>query len=228
MKKLSRRELLAGLAFAAPSVLAASRSLAQAYRPSSEPITAPAVDEVAGSRVMLYGDRLETEYVAGGWMPDGKGLRQDVACRDNPHGGRCCIRAGYRLADNGWVGIGWLWLNKFEGHSRRPPDLYRLLQAQRGDHIVLRLWARSKDRAWVKLQCGGGSGDSIAFPVNTDPDWLQLTPEWKRYELDLTKQDLSGVIQIFGTFLDREHNSDLDKPVVEWDLDDVYLVKLQS
>jgi len=202
--------------------------LAQAYRPSGRPLEPQPEDEVAGTRFLLFGDRLETEWIPGGFMPDGRGLGQDTNCKDDPHGGKYCIRVKYKLADNSWVGVGWLWLNLFSDHPRRPPELYKAVKSQKGDRIVLRFWARSKDRAWVKFQAGGGNGDSVAFPVNTDPVWRQLESDWQRLEVDLSKEDLTGVIQVFGAFLDREHNSDLDKPVVTFDLDDVYLVKLKN
>ncbi len=231
MKTLTRRELLAVFGGAAVWALMAARLPAQTYQPSGKPIEAKtADDEVPGSRVMLYGDKVAEmlEYIPGGWMPDGRGVMQDVACKDNPHGGKLCIRAGYKPAQNSWIGIGWLWENKFENHTRRPPDLFKSLKAKMGDRIVLRFWARSKDRATVKFQAGGGNGDSIRFPTNTDPVLIQLTAEWKRYEIDLTKEDLTGVTQVFGSFLDRANNDELGKPVVEWDLDDVYLVKLKE
>jgi hypothetical protein len=230
MTVIHRREVLAVAVGAVLLALAPTRVSAQTPPPSGKPPAAKDDDEVPGARVLLYADKVaeSQEYIPGGWMPDGRGLTQDVACKDKPHGGKLCIRAGYKLAQNSWVGIGWLWENKFLKHTRKPPDLFKLLKAKQGDHVVLRFWARSRDLASVKFQAGGGNGDSIRFPVNTDPVWIDLTAEWKRYEIDLTNEDLTAVIQVFGSFLDREHNEGLNKAVVEWDLDDVYLVKLKD
>jgi hypothetical protein len=229
MRSFSRSVFLGLGATAAFLLLLVNRAPAQVHQPSGKPVNADvADDEVPESRVMLYSDKLDTEWIPGGWMPDGKGLMQNITCKESPHGGKYCIRCGYRLEENSWVGIGWLWLNKFQDHVRRPPNLFSRMNAKQGDHIVARFWARSKDRAWVKFQVGGGNGDSIAPGVTTDPDFIELSPEWKRYQIELTNQDISGVIQIFGSFLDRAHCEDLKLAVVQWDLDDIYFVKLKN
>lgn len=177
----------------------------------------------AGPPYYVYADK-PADFIPTGWMPDGRGLAQEVRCEDGPHAGKYCVRSQYRPQENSWAGIGW----ELDGqwNPNRKLDLFAKLQARPGDRIVLRFWARSKDRAWVKFIAGGGNGDSVREAITSKPEWVQLAPDWTRYEIDLTGKDLSGVVQAFACFLERDRNGGAGKGPLQWDLDEIYFVRL--
>jgi exo-beta-1,3-glucanase (GH17 family) len=185
----------------------------------------PGTADEAGPRYYVYDDK-PADYIPSGWMPDGRGLAQEVRCEDDPHAGKFFVRSQYRPQDNVWAGIGW----ELDGdwNPKRKLDLFAKLQAKPGDRIVLRFWARSKDRLSVKFIAGGGKGDSLGKAVTSQPEWGQLAPEWTRYEIDLTAQDLSGVVQAFACFLERDRNRGAGRGALQWDLDEIYFVRLAA
>jgi hypothetical protein len=69
----------------------------------------------------------------------------------------------------------------------------------------------------------GDISDSLAFPIATN--WLTLTPDWKRYEIDLTGKDLSSLVGGFLWVCDRAHNEERD---INFDLDTIYFVRVKG
>jgi hypothetical protein len=143
-------------------------------------------------------DEQDSDFRAGGWMPHGgPGLRTEIDCRDGPRFGEVCYRAKCDLSNDPWRGDAWLLDGEWE-HAKPRVDLFRKLSASRGDRIVIRFWARSPEAATVEFK-GAGSGSFAPSVV------LELTPEWRQYQIDLTGKDLS-VGCIFLWVMDRQRN----------------------
>ncbi len=213
------------LSLACGILLAAALVPAQPSEPRRSPAAPSDAAEEAGPRFYLFDDKT-ADYAPSGWMPNERGLTQELRCEDGAHSGKYCVRSQYRPQENSWSGIGW----ELDGQwtPNRKLDLFAKLQARPKNPVVLRFWARSKDRVWVKFVAGGGNNDSIPQPVTAKPEWVQLTPNWTRYEIDLTGQDLSALVQAFACFLEGGRNPGEDKRTLQWDLDEIYFVRLAA
>jgi hypothetical protein len=181
-------------------------------------------DEV-GPRYVVYEERSVEDYPPAMHMPDAVGIAQDTKYRENPHSGSVCYMGRYQLDRRPWVATAFT----LDGrpHAERNFDMFRRLEARRGDRIVLRFWARSPDAARAQFKVGGGDGDSLAFAVQTE--WIELEPSWRRYEIDLTDKDLTTLRFAFVWVMDRAHNDvqeRTDRRVATLMLDDVYFTKL--
>jgi len=183
-------------------------------------------DEV-GPRYFIYAEGPNDDYPFAGVMPDGQGVGQVTDCKENPHRGQFCYRGRYQIAKRPWVAVAAMLDGLFT--PERKFNMFNRLEAKPGDRIVVRFWARSSDRARVQFKAGGGDGDSLEFAVATD--WIELDPSWKRYEIDVTDQDLSGLRFAFVWAMDRAHN---DVPARENRatatvyLDDIYFTRVQK
>ncbi len=86
-------------------------------------------------------------------------------------------------------------------------------------------YARSDTNARIQvlvgLLSGKKFGDSLCEPVQTE--WLELTPEWKQYQLDLSdpELDISRICNGFTFRIDRDHQTHPALPV-QFMLDDIY------
>lgn len=184
-----------------------------------------ASDEV-GARTYVYrDDGSPREFVPAGWMPDGTGMSMSTAEKDAPHSPPDCIRIRCQLSEKPWLGVYFLLQGEWEPKQRF--NLIEKLAAKKGDPITCRFWARSKDKAVVQFKVGGVTkgdiSDSLAFPIATN--WLTLTPDWKRYEIDLTGKDLSSLVGGFLWVCDRAHNEERD---INFDLDTIYFVRVKG
>jgi exo-beta-1,3-glucanase (GH17 family) len=204
-------------------VIAANAAPPHESRTAGERAAATDADE-AGPRYYLFDDQ-SADYHPAGWMPDGRGLAQNERCDESPHSGRYCVRHLYKPGDATWAGIGW----ELDGRwtPGRQLNVFDKLKARPGDHVALRWWARSAGDAWLKFVTGGGQKDSVARPIGTKPEWTRLGPRWQQYQLDLTGCDLSGVVQAFAWFMERAR-CPAGVSGVQWDLDDLYYVKLRE
>ena len=181
------------------------------------------IDEIGKCFYVWKDDGVPGKFVPSGFMPDGEGISQGTAETDTPHSRPHCIRLHAQLSEKPWVGIYFLLEGEWEPKGK-PFNLFEQLGAKKGDPIKCRFWARSKKGATVQFKVGGVTkgkiADSLTFPVATP--WITLTPEWKRYEIDLTGKDLSSLVGGFVWVCDRMHNDEGD---VTFDLDDIYFVK---
>ncbi len=188
-------------------------------------VTKSSEDEV-GARYFIYqDDPRASDFLPNGWLPDGDGISQNTADTDSPHSQPHCLRVGGQLSAKPFVGVYFLLDGKWE--PQRSVDLFEKLGAEQGDAIVCRFWARSTDHAQVQFKVGGVTKgqvkDSLNFPVSSP--WVKLSPDWRRYEIDLTGKDLSSLVGAFVWVCDRAHNDDRD---VGFDLDDIYFVKVKN
>jgi hypothetical protein len=188
--------------------------------------------EEIGERVYIWENEDKPgNFSPAGWMPKGEGITQNTSETDTPHSKPHCIRIRCQLSAHPWVGIYFLLEGEWE--PAQPFNLFQQLSAKQGDTIKCRFWARSKDLTWIQCKVGGVTKgkvqDSLTFPVSSP--WVKLGPEWKMYEIDLTKdntgknRDLSSLVGAFMWVCDRAHNGAKD---VSFDLDDIYFVKVKQ
>ncbi len=136
----------------------------------------------------------ENSFQPSGWMGDSECIDLDKACEINPYAGKTCIRISFKAArflSWGWASIYWQYpLNNWGKYPG-----YELSGANK-----LSFWARGEKgnekaefktggiRSWVPTEF---RRDSFG-PVSTGV--MKLTPEWKKYIIDLKGKDMSSVI----------------------------------
>lgn len=150
---------------------------------------------------------LESLYVPSGWMgdaeagephvhfaPDYRGLR-----RPGDHDG-FVTRISYSAGPAGWAGVYWQWP---EGNWGESPG--RSLSARR-----VAFDARGETGGeLVEFKVGGLGGDgeqAFRDSVDRSSGGIRLEAEWKRYEIDLSGQDLSSVIGGFAWIVQASAN----------------------
>jgi len=151
----------------------------------------------------------ENRFISSGWMGDLEnwhGDPQEVideACSDNPQSGDTCIRIKYTPGGEGWGGIYW----QFPKNNWGDLPGYNLSGA-----LKVVFWARGENGTEkAEFETGGikvwGKKFKDSFgPVTTDPPVIELTKEWKEYNISLGEEDLSMVIGGFCWVTNRDQN----------------------
>jgi hypothetical protein len=177
-----------------------------------------------GKPYWVYRNEKGIEFLPNLVMPDGRGVAQDPNWEREPKQGSSCYRARYRVADNPWAGVAFVLDGSVDGPRRRF-NLHQKLGSEPGSPVVLRFHARSAQGVKAKFTFGGLPKDSEAFGISK---LVKLTPQWKRYELDLTKADASAVYSIFTWSIERANLGDDPKEEVEIVLDDIYVARVKE
>jgi hypothetical protein len=156
----------------------------------------------------------ENRYTPTGRMGDIGDIKIDPDWTDNPQSGTSCIRMQYTakgMPEHNcdyqgpckWAGIYW----------QNPPNNWGLTAAwaNTGFNLSnakrLTFWARAEGAARVDFKVGGIAGkfgDSLEFARMVT---AKLTPEWKRFEIDLEGAQLDYIIGGFCWVAEREFNS---------------------
>ena len=149
------------------------------------PVTAPKAVS-ANLPLVINGDGEKTAFIPSGWMGKTDAIGMDEKFTINPHSGATCMKFEFRSPDN-FGGIVWQdpandWGDAAGG--------YNLTGAKK-----LSFWAR-----------GENGGEKVEFKFGVigkekkfhDSDGggippVELTKEWKQYEIDVTGKDLSRV-----------------------------------
>ena len=133
---------------------------------------------------------------------------------DFPHSayeGSECTEVMIDLSTADYNGI--FWLPDGEDGSAPGADVTAVLQPSRDEGVILEGWIRGDASAKVELKVGGMTSgpyhDSMPFAVTTG--YIPLTPDWRRFEIDLTGEDLSSVIRGFCLVADKRHNPRADR-----------------
>ncbi|MCK9615124.1 MAG: hypothetical protein M0R48_06440 [Candidatus Omnitrophica bacterium] len=142
----------------------------------------------------VYADAgsLDNHFIPSGWMPAtaAKDLKLDTNWKNLPFSGDSCIRVEYRNnSGTRWAGIYW----------QQPANNWGSI-ANAGYNLQgsgkLTFWARGDKGGEVinEFKIGGiSSGEYIdSDSVSVGP--IQLTKDWKQYEVDLRGKDLSYII----------------------------------
>ncbi|MCS7180908.1 MAG: glycosyl hydrolase family 17 protein [bacterium] len=144
-------------------------------------------------------DSQDNHFYPTGWMGDINSIFLDDECTENPHSGKTCIKIKYqpKITDTyRWAGIYF----QFPINNWGDYPGYNIKGAKK-----LTFWARGeKGGEMAEFKVGGINRhphkdstkpyeDSFG-PVTTRPSKIKLTKEWKKYEIDLTGENLSNVI----------------------------------
>lgn len=137
-------------------------------------------------------------FVFAGWMGDGekfgdKAIALNDSCTENPHSSPSCIKITYRNLPGsiGWTGV------YAQYNVRQNGNWGDRLGINLNGYNKLVFYARGdKGGESVEFKVGGIDApgkpykDSFEYSIGT----IKLEKEWKRYEMDLSKEDLSSVI----------------------------------
>ncbi len=135
------------------------------------------------------------------WMLDGATINASTYnCAETPHSGSHCIKYDITYKDPWWGGMAVVsqanYWGDVEASPQSPP--YNLTGAKK-----LIFWARGQDGG-EKVQFTMGSlngqkyGDSAKSPPKSGT--LTLNKDWTKYELDVSGQDLSRIVNPFSWF----------------------------
>ena len=142
----------------------------------------------------VYADAksLDNHFIPSGWMPAtaAQDLKLNVNWKENPMSGESCIRTAYtNKSGTRWAGI--YWQNPPNNWGTVPNAGFDLRGATK-----LTFWAKGERGGEIinEFKMGGiSSGDYIdSDSASIGP--IQLTQDWKKYEIDLRGKDLSYVI----------------------------------
>lgn len=165
--------------------------------------------EEAGSKaqknvfyVYKDGGSILNHFSPGGWMGDTSDLR--MGQKEVVEGGNTCIKITYtaeRRQGNGWAGIYWQHPASNWGDKRGGFDLSGFKKAtfkakgEKGGEYVEKFFVGG-------IQGQHEDGDS----GNSESGGIELTKDWKSYEIDLGDQDMSHIIGGFGLAFSADSN----------------------
>lgn len=158
----------------------------------------------AGRKFYVYAERgyFKNHFIPSGWMGDYGDLTIGEGCKINPFSRRSCIKiiyTGGRSQGAGWAGI--YWQNPANNWGNLPGG-YDLTGAKN-----LTFYAKGEKGGEVisEFKMGGIQGEfSDSTSVSIGP--VVLTPEWKKYTIDLKDEDLSHIIGGFSFVVSQMEN----------------------
>jgi len=143
-------------------------------------------------------------YIPSGYMGDYSDLKVNDRWKDQPRAGKTCIRIEYtpKMSQGaGWAGI--YWQNPANNWGTRKGG-YDLSGAKR-----ITFWARGAEggEALSEFKIGGITGEYSDTDTLAISD-IELTKNWKRYEIDLSDADLTSIIGGFCWSANLDSNPD--------------------
>ncbi len=143
-------------------------------------------------------------YVPSGYMGDYGDIRINDAYSEDVHSGKTCIQVIYtadKSQGQGWAGVYW----------QNPPNNWGTKQGgfDLSSMNKLTFWAKGEygDEIIAKFMVGGIKGpypDSTQVSIGP----IQLTDEWRQYEINLVGKDLSYISGGFAFVLQAGQNPD--------------------
>lgn len=142
--------------------------------------------------VYADGGSLDNHYYPSGWMPAtaSKDLQVNTSWQNYPFSGDTCIRISYKNnSGTRWAGI--FWQNPANNWGTVPNAGFDLQGANK-----LTFWARGdKGNEFItEFKMGGLASGEYFDSDSAGVSQVQLTKEWKKYEIDLRGRDLSYII----------------------------------
>jgi hypothetical protein len=142
----------------------------------------------------VYADAssLDNHFIPSGWMPASaaQDLKLDIKWKNTPFSGDTCIRIEYKnISGTRWAGIYW----------QQPANNWGTV-ANVGFNLQgatkLSFWARGDKGGEVinEFKVGGEASGDHPDSDSASIGPVQLTKDWKKYEIDLRGKDLSYVI----------------------------------
>jgi hypothetical protein len=167
-------------------------------------------------RFPVYTDKNspDNHYVPSGWMGDYGDMRLTDRWTQNPHGGTTCIQ--WKYVPKGSQGANWagsFWQNPANNWGAKKGG-YNLTGAKK-----LVFWARGEKggERLAEVGVGGIEGEyADSDKVSIGP--IDLTKEWKKFEIDLTGADIS---YISGGFYWSASGDDVPEEGITFYLDDI-------
>lgn len=144
-------------------------------------------------------------YVASGWMGDFGDLKFNQGWKDRPFAGTTCIKISYsgeRKQGAGWAGIYWQmpannWGDKRGGFNlSQYKKISFMARGDKGGELLDKFMIGG-----ITGQTEEGDSDQAATDI------IELTTDWKKYEIDLKGLDLTRIIGGFGFALNSDSNS---------------------
>ena len=140
--------------------------------------------------VVIYGDDApDSGYVPSGWMGNTKAIALDPKSTNDPHTGATCMECKYTAGDN-FGGV--VWQSPVNNWGDQPGG--RDLTGAK----TLTVWARgAKGGEKVEFKFGVLNADQKHKDTASGDTTVTLTPDWKKYEIDLDGKDLSDILTGF-------------------------------
>ncbi len=131
----------------------------------------------------------DNHYSPSGWMGDYGDLKVNDQYGVNPHSGTTCIQWKYSAKGAngaGWAGVYWQNPANNWGAKKGGFDLTGATK--------LVFWARGEKGGEIIAEVGvGGITGKYADTDKVSTGPIKLTTEWKQYEIDISKADLSYI-----------------------------------
>lgn len=144
---------------------------------------------------------VDNNFYPGGFMGDGeegaKRIQLNTQWKENCHTVPC-IKVSYEPGSKGWAGVYWQYP---DGNWGDQPG--RELKGAKS----LEFWARGeKGGELVSFKVGGINGKKYKDSLESSLGPIELTTEWKRFEIDLGGADTSSVIGAFAWTASKDGN----------------------
>jgi hypothetical protein len=173
---------------------------------ADENTTESAMPATGKKRFYVYADKgyFKNHFIPSGWMGDYGDIQISEGCKESPFSRQSCIRIGYtaqKKQNAGWAGIYW---QEPANNWGNIPGGYDLTGA-----TTLSFYARGEKGGELitEVKMGGIQAEySDSTSASIGP--IVLTPEWTKYEIDLTGEDLSNVIGGFAFVISEMENPD--------------------
>lgn len=163
---------------------------------------------------------VQTLYTPSGWMGDGEYGRKYIsfsgADQSGPHSPPSSIKITHTFGPKNFGGI--YWQNEPDNWGDRPGANY----AGKG-YSKLSFWSRGQTgNEVVEFKSGGISapGKKYRDSFSVTLGRVNLTREWKQYQIDLSRADLSSVIGAFCWVASPDYNSGSS---ISFFLDDIFI-----
>jgi len=142
----------------------------------------------------VYTDQgaIDNHFVPSGWMPGSaaEDVKMDTAWKEDPYRGKTCIRIECRNNSGTlWAGVAWQQPANNWGSVANAG--YNLQKAKR-----LTFWAKGDQGGEIinEFKVGGLTNGAYPDSGRSGIYGVQLTDQWKKYEIDLSGKDFSYVI----------------------------------
>jgi len=146
----------------------------------------------------VYADSssLDNHFIPSGWMPAtaARDLKVNINSKETPLSGDTCIRFEYsNKSGTRWAGV--YWQNPANNWGTVPGAGYDLRGATK-----ITFWARGEKGGEVinEFKMGGIASGEYIDTDSASAGPIQLSKDWKKYEIDLRGKDLSYIIGGFG------------------------------
>lgn len=132
----------------------------------------------------------DNRFIPAGWMGDYSAIRMDENCTESPKEGKNCLKFTYTgkpTQGANWAGV---YFQSQANNWGTADSGYNLTGAKK-----LSFWARGdKGGEVVEFKMGGINGTAYSDSDGASTGLVTLSKDWKQYEIDLSKLDLSYII----------------------------------